>query len=142
MVEKIRNLHCTKGNCQKRFSGFCPLRGYPPPTPLTENQCEKKKDFFLSGQGGYPSPPSRAKSAKTFLTASLRDTGTLCLGRIQSAHHHHQSLLLKRSQDNEGLKIIEAKSQFWSLVLFLGPGSLSRSWIPVLDCDLDLDYDS
>ena len=23
-----------------------------PPTPLTENQCEKKKDFFLSGIGG------------------------------------------------------------------------------------------
>ena len=70
------------GTCQKRFSGFCPLRGYPlpPPTPvkltenyfakkplaelggtpsppLTENQCEKKKDFFLSGKGGTPSPP-------------------------------------------------------------------------------------
>ena len=28
----------------------------PPPTPLTENQCEKKKDFFLSGKGGYPPP--------------------------------------------------------------------------------------
>ena len=23
---------------------------------LTENQCEKKKDFFLSGKGGYPPP--------------------------------------------------------------------------------------
>ena len=22
-----------KGACQKRFSGFCPLRGYPPPLP-------------------------------------------------------------------------------------------------------------
>ena len=42
-----------KGGFQKRFSGFCPLRGYPNP-PLTENQCEKKKDFFLSGIGGYP----------------------------------------------------------------------------------------
>ena len=44
-----------RGTCQKHFSGFCPLRGYPPPhtsDPLTENQCEKKKDCFLSGIGG------------------------------------------------------------------------------------------
>ena len=39
-----------KGTFQKRFSGFCPLRGYPPPYPLTENQSEKKKVFFLSGK--------------------------------------------------------------------------------------------
>ena len=39
----------------------------------------------------------------------------------------------------EGLKIIDAKSQFWSLVLFLGRGSWSRSLIPFLDCDLDFD---
>ena len=25
---------CYKGSCQKRFSGFFPLRGYPPPFPL------------------------------------------------------------------------------------------------------------
>ena len=30
------------------------MGGYPP--PLTENQCEKKKDFFLNGKGGYPPP--------------------------------------------------------------------------------------
>ena len=31
------------------------LSSVPPlPTPLTENQCEKKKVFFLSGIGGYP----------------------------------------------------------------------------------------
>ena len=53
--ELIKDLH--KGRFQKRFSGFCPLRGYPPPPPLTENQCEKKKVFFLSGKGGYPPPP-------------------------------------------------------------------------------------
>ena len=30
-------LLCYKGRCHLRFSGFCPLRGYPPsPTPLTE----------------------------------------------------------------------------------------------------------
>ena len=46
-----------KGGFHLRFSGFCPLRGYPPPTPLTENQCEKKKVFFLNGIGGYPPPP-------------------------------------------------------------------------------------
>ena len=55
-----------QGTCQKRFSGFCPLRGYPPPTPLTENQCEKKKVFFLSGIGGYP-PPLNGKSPKKIL---------------------------------------------------------------------------
>ena len=26
-------LRITKGTCQKRFSGFCPLRGFPPPLP-------------------------------------------------------------------------------------------------------------
>ena len=46
-----------KGTFQKLLSGFFPLRGYPPPTPLTENQCEKKKVFFLSGKGGYPLSP-------------------------------------------------------------------------------------
>ena len=53
----------SEGTCQKRFSGIRPLRGYPPPTPLTENRCEKKKVFFLSGKGGYP-PPLNGKSAK------------------------------------------------------------------------------
>ena len=38
----------------------------PPPTPLTENQWEKKKVFFLSGKGGYPLPPLNGKSAKLF----------------------------------------------------------------------------
>ena len=40
------------------FSGIflSGIGGYPP-APLTENQCEKKKDFFLSGKGGVPPPP-------------------------------------------------------------------------------------
>ena len=43
-----------KGTFQKRFSGFCPLRGFPPPYPLNEQSfCQKT----LSGQGGYPPPP-------------------------------------------------------------------------------------
>ena len=61
------NLMPSKGTCQKRFSGFCPLRGYPPPTPLTENQWEKKKVFFLNGIGGYPPPPLNGKSQKKIL---------------------------------------------------------------------------
>ena len=41
------------------FSGIflSGIGGYPPPPTLTENQCEKKKDFFLSGKGGYLPPP-------------------------------------------------------------------------------------
>ena len=46
----------SKGTFHLRFSGIRPLRGYPPPL-LTENQCEKKKVFFLSGKGGYPPAP-------------------------------------------------------------------------------------
>ena len=43
-----------KGTFQKRFSGFCPLRGYPPPpTPLTENHFAKKP---LAERGGTPPP--------------------------------------------------------------------------------------
>ena len=33
---------------------FVRYGGAPPPPPLTENQCEKKKVFLLSGIGGYP----------------------------------------------------------------------------------------
>ena len=53
-----------KGTCQKRFSGFCPLRGYPPPL-LTENQSEKRRFFSLAERGGTP-PPLNGKSAKLF----------------------------------------------------------------------------
>ena len=44
-----------KGTLQKRFSGFFPLRGYPPPplTPLTENHFAKKT---LAERGGNPPP--------------------------------------------------------------------------------------
>ena len=38
--------HVNQGTCQKRFSGFCPLRGYP---LNGQSFCQKT----LSGQGGY-----------------------------------------------------------------------------------------
>ena len=38
----MANITADKGTCQKRFSGFCLLRGYPPPTPLTDNHFAKK----------------------------------------------------------------------------------------------------
>ena len=41
-----------KGTFQKRFSGFCPLRGSPPPYPLNGKSVWKKEGFFLSGKGG------------------------------------------------------------------------------------------
>ena len=50
-------LNACKGTCQKRFSGFCPLRGVVPPCPLS---------FFehtVKG-GGYPPIPLRKNSAK------------------------------------------------------------------------------
>ena len=54
---KTKKRMCHKGTFQKRFSGFCPLRGYPPPhTPLTENQCEKRRIFSLADRGGPPPP--------------------------------------------------------------------------------------
>ena len=61
-----------KGSFHLRFSGFCPLRGYPPPTPLTENQCEKKEGFFLSGIGGVPPSPSWQKIFVQFFLRGLR----------------------------------------------------------------------
>ena len=64
------NLICSKweilqGSCQKRFSGFFPLRGFPPPppTPLTENHFAKKP---LAERGGTP-PPFNGKLPKIFL---------------------------------------------------------------------------
>ena len=64
-------LRCTKGTFQKRFSGFCPLRGYPPPYPLNGKSVWKKRRIFsLAERGGTP-PPLTEKSAKTFLKGSL-----------------------------------------------------------------------
>ena len=51
-----QKLSKSKGRCHLRFSGIRPLRGYPPPTPLTENQSEKKKVFSLGERGGTPPP--------------------------------------------------------------------------------------
>ena len=31
---KVERMKDNKGSCHLRFSGFCPLRGYPPPYPL------------------------------------------------------------------------------------------------------------
>ena len=58
-----------KGSCQKRFSGFCPLRGYPPPpTPLTENHFAKKP---LTELGCTP-PPLNGKSQKKILKKRVK----------------------------------------------------------------------
>ena len=43
----------SKGTFQKRFSGFCPLRGSPPPYPLNGQSFSQKT---LNGKGGYPPP--------------------------------------------------------------------------------------
>ena len=52
-----------EGSLQKLLSGFCPLRGYPPPYPLNgKSFCQKT----LNGIGGYP-PPLNGKSPKKFL---------------------------------------------------------------------------
>ena len=53
-----------KGSFQKRFSGFFPLRGYPPYPLNGKSFCQKT----LSGKGGYPLPPLNGKSLfpKTF----------------------------------------------------------------------------
>ena len=54
------NIHLSKGRFQKRFSGFCPLRGGgDPPIPL------RKKTFFFSHwfpvKGGGGVPPNSVK---------------------------------------------------------------------------------
>ena len=59
-----------KGSFQKRFNGFCPLRGYPPPYPLNgKSFCQKT----LSGKGGFPPPPPLTKNCQTF---SLKNGST------------------------------------------------------------------
>ena len=40
---------------KRRLFSLAELGGTPP-TPLTENQCEKRKVFFLIGKRGYPPP--------------------------------------------------------------------------------------
>ena len=53
-ISSLMNYHLyIKGTCQKHFSGFCPLRGYPPPTPLTENHFAK---IPFAERGGTPPP--------------------------------------------------------------------------------------
>ena len=52
------------GSFQKRFSGFFPFRGSPPPlTPLTENHFDKKP---LAERGGTPLPPLTENFRKFF----------------------------------------------------------------------------
>ena len=60
-VELIVQPEQGKAPRQKRFSGFCPLRGGGPPCPLSffeHNDCP------LRGGGDYPPIPLRKKSAK------------------------------------------------------------------------------
>ena len=54
----------TKGALQKLLSGFCPLRGYPPPPYLLNGQsfCQKT----LNGQGGGPPSPLTENTQKNF----------------------------------------------------------------------------
>ena len=51
-----KNQSVRKGRFHLRFSGIRPLRGFPPPPLLTENQSEKKKVFSLAERGGTPPP--------------------------------------------------------------------------------------
>ena len=58
MVQKGLKMHKKRQKIEfldlkRRFFSLAELGGTPTP-PLTENQCEKKKVFFLSGKGGYP----------------------------------------------------------------------------------------
>ena len=58
MVQKGLKMHKKRQKIEfldlkRRFFSLAELGGTPTP-PLTENQCEKKKVFFLSGIGGYP----------------------------------------------------------------------------------------
>ena len=60
MVQKGLKMHKKRQKIEfldlkRRFFSLAELGGTPTP-PLTENQCEKKKVFFLSGKGGYPPP--------------------------------------------------------------------------------------
>ena len=69
MVQKGLKMHKKRQKIEfldlkRRFFSLAELGGTPP--PLTENQSEKKKVFFLSGKGGYPHPPLNGKSAKLF----------------------------------------------------------------------------
>ena len=55
MVQKGLKMHKKRQKIEfldlkRRFFSLAELGGTPP--PLTENQCEKKKDFFLSGRAG------------------------------------------------------------------------------------------
>ena len=61
MVQKGLKMHKKRQKIEfldlkRRFFSLAELGGTPTP-PLMENQCEKKKVFFLSGKGGYPPPP-------------------------------------------------------------------------------------
>ena len=60
MVQKGLKMHKKRQKIEfldlkRRFFSLAELGGTPP-HPLTENQSEKKKVFFLSGKGGYPPP--------------------------------------------------------------------------------------
>ena len=59
-IEKEKK-NLPKGGRQKLSSGFCPLRGYPPPNPLTENHFAKKP---LAEKGGQAHVKKKAYFVK------------------------------------------------------------------------------
>ena len=56
------NQWCSKGTCQKRFSGIRPLRGVGYPLSAKEKTFFFPDDFPLRGGWGYPPIPLRKKT--------------------------------------------------------------------------------
>ena len=63
IAAKVLYMIRTKGTFQKHFSGFFPLREYPPPYPLNEQSFFQKKPL---GERGVPPPPPLTESLLSF----------------------------------------------------------------------------
>ena len=94
----------SKGTCQKLL--FFPLRGYPPPTPLTENHFAKNP---LAEMGGTPTPLN-GKSAKLFRNFFfLRGLKMMFLDQIRLKMDQKGHMI-----DQKGLKMYKKKPKNWS----------------------------
>ena len=72
-------LQFLKGRCQKRFSGFCPLRGGYPPCPLSFFE---HTDCPLRGGAVYPPLPFLLRKKKTLILALFLTNRTQWVTKI------------------------------------------------------------
>ena len=108
MVQKGLKVHKKRQKIEfldlkRRFFSLAELGG----NPLTENQCEKKKVFFLSGKGGYPAPPLNGRIP---LKRKWKVPLSICKRMERGLTQHMRRRPSTRQSTNTGQSIMHRRS--------------------------------